>query len=229
MNSRINLTALVLVLCGLALPQAVNATVIGGSVTGGDAATMGGTYVKLTLPLPSSPANTVGIDNFDDWNLYAFDERQSVTLASDLGVDTLGNTGGAGLLTAGTTVSSHYVFFDPPGRTLVNQLGTITFDADILALVTSPSLLNNSDFLGLSQVNYVGTTFRGVEAGDIVTISDPRTITLDWSGYSPGDYIRVLTQASPVPAPGTFVLLAIGLIGWLLSRFAGNGRFLVLS
>ena len=227
MNSKVLVS--VLVICAFALPLAANATVIGGSVTGGDAATRGGTFVKLSLPLSSSPANTVGSDNFDDWNLYAFDERQSVTLTSDLGVDMLWNTGSPGLLTAGTVVSSHYVFFDPPGSALVNQLGTVDFDSDILAVITSTSRLNNSDFLGLTAVNYVATGFRGLEAGDTVSISGPRTISLDWAAYSPGDYIRVLTPASsPVPAPGTFILMLVGFAGWTLSRFARNGR-LVLS
>ena len=59
----------------LALPTA-NATVNSGSVTTGS-----GSFIKL-MPgfTDSTPDNTVGNDNFQNSNLYAFDEDQNTTV-----------------------------------------------------------------------------------------------------------------------------------------------------
>ena len=54
-----------------AVPAA--ATVVGGAVTGGNS---GGVFVQLTTPLanPFGAANSVGADNYQSPNLFAFNE-----------------------------------------------------------------------------------------------------------------------------------------------------------
>ena len=53
------------------MPSA-QATIIGGSVTGGQSATAGGTFIKLTPPVanPFGTPNSVGNDTFQSPNLY---------------------------------------------------------------------------------------------------------------------------------------------------------------
>src|SRR5579862_5466878 len=134
--------------CSLAV--SASATIISGSVTGGSALTAGGTFVKLTPPLgnPFGPPDSVGNDNFQSPNLFGFDETQNVVLTAPLTVDV-----GTSPIPAGTKISSHYVFFDPgPGE---NVIGTVTFNADVLAIITSTATLAASDFLANSAVNYL--------------------------------------------------------------------------
>jgi hypothetical protein len=189
-----------------------SATIIDGAVTGGSAFTAGGTFVKLTVPLanPFGPANSVGNDTFQSPNLFGFDEGQNIVLGAPLNVDV-----GSSPLPAGTTVASHYVFFDPgPSQ---HVIGTVNFDADVLAIITSTTNLAASDFLANTGVNYLSPGLRGLEAGDSVTISGARQILFDTTASSPGDYVRVLTEFSPgagvgtVPEPGSFALLGGGL------------------
>ena len=187
-----------------------DATIIGGSVTGGTAQTAGGIFVKLSVPLSNlfGAPDSVGNDNFQSPNLFGFDEDQNILLTAPLSVDV-----GASPIPAGTTVASHYIFFDP-GPTL-HIVGTVDFDSDVLAIITSTTLLADSDVLANTGVNYLNPGNRGLEAGDSVTISGARQITFDTVASSPGDYVRVLTAFSPaavaVPEPGGIVLLGIGL------------------
>ncbi len=195
------------------------ATIIGGTVTGGTALTAGGTFIKLTVPLanPFGPPDSVGNDNFQSPNLYGFDEDQNILLTAPLTVDV-----GTSPIPAGTIVASHYIFFDPgPSEHII---GTVDFDSDVLAIITSTGTLAASDFLAKTGVNYLSPSDRGLEAGDSVTISGPQQILFDTVASSPGDYVRVLTAKSPAaaaaPEPGDAVLLGSGLLvlAVLLSR-----------
>lgn len=98
--------------------------------------------------------------------------------------------------------------------------GTVEFDSDIVAIITSRDNLIASDGLVNLSANYLSPDLRGLEAGDGVTITGARTISVDFFANSPGDYIRVLTQFSPAaaPEPGTFAVLIFSLFTISLLR-----------
>lgn len=195
-----------------------SATIISGTVTGGDSLSQGGTFQKLEVPFTeSNPDNTVGNNTFQDPNLYGFDEGQNVDITVDLAVDILADGlggGGPGIVSQGSTVASHYIFFDPSGNT--TQMGSVTFDSAIFGIITSTSNLAASDFLINTGVDCLNPAARGLEAGDIVTISGLNTISVGWFASTPGDYIRVLTDFSPaavVPVPAAVWFFPSGLLG----------------
>ena len=193
----------------------VGATIVGGSVvTGGP----GAVFVKLTVPLgnPFGAPNSVGNDTFQSPNLFGFDESQNIVLAAPLVVDAVPS--GSTTLAIGTTVASHYVFFDPEQSTSID--GFVDFDSDIVAIITSTGLLSASDFLANTGVNYLNPAARGLEPGDSVTISGARQIHFVTTASTPGDYVRVLTTFSPgvLPEPGSVVLVGLALAGVALAR-----------
>ena len=124
-------------------------------------------------------------------------------------------TAGAGTIAAGTSISSHYVFFDPNNST--SQIGTVLFDGAILGIITRTAQLLASDFLGNQPaVTYLNPALRGLESNDkagvtqdlMAMILNPNELTVNWRASTPGDYIRVITAASPVPVPAAFGYLA---------------------
>jgi hypothetical protein len=173
------------------LARPVCATITNGTVTGGTALKAGGTFKKLTPPLqnPYGPPNSVGDNNFQSPNLFGFDEDQNIVLSNPLSVNV-----GPSPIAAGTTVASHYIFFDP-GPTLSIQ-GTVDFDSAVLGIITSSVNLNASDFLANTGVNYLSPGNRGIEGGDVMTISAPNQINFKATASTPGDYVRVLTAFS---------------------------------
>ena len=107
------------------------AAVIDGNVTSG-----GGSFEMI-----GTAGLTVGQNNQESSNLFAFNEVQNFTLTSDLIPDI------GGSIAAGTKVSSHYVFFDP--ATLARrQKGFVLFDGPILGIITSTSSLARHGFSG---------------------------------------------------------------------------------
>ncbi len=167
------------------------ATVLGGSATAGSAVVRGGVFQTLTLPLPNAlgQPGSVGDNNFDSDNFFGFDEAQNIVLTGPLQVDLLASTGNSGSLAAGTTVASHYLFFDPgPSRHIV---GTVDFDSAVLAVITSTANLAASDFLAQTGVDYLNPRLRGLEARDVVTITGPNQIDVDFRASSPGETISV--------------------------------------
>ena len=207
----ITATAFVAACAAIGLTPSAQASTISGTVTGGTAFAAGGTFVKLTPPLPNpfGPPNSVGNDTFQSPNLFAFDELQAVLLAAPLLVDVGAN------IAAGTLISSQYVFFDPgPTQTVV---GTVNFSTTVLAIITSTGNLAASDFLG-AAVNYLNPAARGLEAGDVVTISGPNQILFSVAADTPGDYVRVITAATPVaavPEPSTLTLVGMGVVAFV--------------
>ena len=191
----------------LTLITQASATIIGGTIDSGGA---GATFIKLTVPFTqSNPDNTVGNDTFQTVHLYGFDEDQNILLAAALTVDAVPS--GSTTLPAGTTVASHYIFFDPVSGSIN---GTVDFDSDIVAIISSTSRLLASDFLANTGVTYLNPSARGLEVGDSVTISGIRQIRFDTTASTPGDYVRILTAFSPgaeVPEPGTAALIGVAL------------------
>jgi hypothetical protein len=148
-----------------------------------------GQFVKLETDVPFD----VGADNFNTDHLYAFDEDQNIVLERAIRVDIGGEIG---IILGGTTVASHYVFFDSLEGV---HHGYVYFNAPILGVAAYQDTTGATDFLANTFVNYISSELRGLEEGDQVWIDevDPHRLWVYWAGSSPGDYIRVFTQHSP--------------------------------
>ena len=175
--------------------------IVSGEITGGSAKSSG-QFVCLSVPFSDSqPENTVGMDNHQTDNLYGFDEAQAVLLSEDLPVDVLAvgleGESKSPVLSAGITVASHYLFFDPDS--VHAQVGEVRFDGTVLAIITSGGKLTATDALLGADVDYLSPHLRGLEREqeDSVEIIDPRTVRVEWTAGSPGDYIRVITEYTP--------------------------------
>lgn len=190
-----------------------SAFVVGGNVTGGLAGDRGGVFVELD----PTTGFMVGNDNFNNAHLYAFDENQntssSVALSMDIGAD----------ISSGQAFSSHYVFFDA-FRSGTTQIGYVDFSTPIIGITTTAQNLAATDSFGHPAVTYVDPSLRGLEVHDIVGIdqTNANRLNVDWLASSPGDYIRVFTQAdvTPVPLPSgvALMLFAFGGLGLVRRR-----------
>jgi hypothetical protein len=163
------------------------------------------------------PPTSLGPDPFGQKRFFAFYEQQNVVLDKKVRVD-------RGWLGKGELVSSQYVMFDP--SQIVRDTVSVTFDSEILGVVTKKHRLRKSDFLGAEGVGYRGFRKRGSEWRDHYTISaDGRTITFRHRAGSPGDNIRIITRGREiippppppppidppaVPEPGAALLFGLG-------------------
>jgi len=163
-----------------------------GQIVGGDATTI-------------APPAAVGADNFDTDELFAFAERQNVTLSSDLTVD-------GGVIAAGTVVSSFYVVYDPDETGAF--VGTVEFADQIIGVITDTAGQNASDFLGAPGTNYLNPSLRGLEDPPDTASFSGSVLSVNLQASTPGDAIRVIT----VPAPASALAL-VGLAGLRRRRY----------
>lgn len=154
-----------------------------------------------------------GATNFHQ---QAFNEEQDVLLSRNLDHD-------YGTLMEGLMGDSHMIFLNTPvGQGGALDLQTWTFDglilgvmSDILGTLEAAS----NDLLGWHDTTYPGSFIcRGMEGDDWYEV-DGNTIQVRMGVNEPGDWIRVVTAANPIPEPGTMLLIGLGLIG-----FAGLRR-----
>lgn len=176
-----------------------------------DASIVGGTVTEI------SPPPAVFNDSYLTDALVGYDEKQGYTLASGLSVDLLASTSSPGMVSAGTTLDSHYFFLDPVSF-LIEDSWTIVFDKPVLAIITSTDLVFASDYLGAAGTIYPGPfEKRGLENCDVcvdeVTLLDAYTLQVSLHVTEPGDWFRVVTAASPVPVPAAAWLFGSGLLG----------------
>jgi hypothetical protein len=157
----------------------------------------------------------------------AFNERQGVTLTRDIEFDD-------GWIAEGTRVDSHMIFLNAPlGESAIDFFVEWVFDGEILGVMSdAPGKLEaaSTDLLGHLDTEYPeiqpdGSLYpsRGLRKSsnplppdaDGYLFSDS-TLTLNMKVSRPGDWIRVVTAAGPIPEPGTLILFGSGLFGLLI-------------
>lgn len=215
-------TLFTLALGGLLFSFTPNASaiIVSGAVLDGmfasDAYDAGGVFQQLTPPI-----GNVGQNNHQSPNLFGFNEDQNILVPSPITMDIYNpSVLGSNIIPTGSTVASHYIFFDP-GPTM-RVKGYVEFDAVVIGILTSRDNMIATDFLVADSANYLSPGLRGLESGDRVSI-DPinqKRINIErFAASNPGDYIRVLTDFSPggaattVPEPSTMILTFMGIAG----------------
>ena len=149
--------------------------------------------------------------------MFAFDERQCVTLLAPLKVNisapgTYDETDDLtpAQIPAGTRVSSHFVQADRATSVATIVLdGSLTTDTPILGLITANGSLSNSDFLGaIGTVYPTGSSGRAMQfnGGDSVVLdAGLQSVTIHSENWRHADQVRVITECAlppPPPPPG---------------------------
>lgn len=186
-----------LLLAGFFISGFSLATITGGYVT------TSGNFLNVSpppIPSPSGlcPPNSVGANCHQTPDLWGFDEDQNIIIPAPLAVDDINGDGivdaGAELPT-GSTVASHYIFFDPGPST--RMTGCVSFDSDVVATVFLTDNLADSDYLANTGVNYLNPGLRGLELNQDIATFSGNEVCVNFVASNPGDYIRVLTNFSP--------------------------------
>jgi hypothetical protein len=167
-----------------------------------------GQITKIPAP-PSVELNELESNT----TMFAFDERQCVTLLAPLKVNiTMPGTYGAGdpltpgSIPAGALVSSHFVQADRATSGATELEGTLTTSGRILGLVTANGSLSNSDFLGaIGTVYPTWSNGRAMQfkGGDWVILdAGLLSVTVHTSTWRHADQVRVITECV-LPPGGT--------------------------
>ncbi len=174
-----------------------------------------------------------------DTTVFLFEEQVAFILPTELSAEITSPTTvvspGSGItpgtIAAGTAVDSFFLHADTatPDVPFIFD-GSITFDREIIAVILFGSTLDASDLLGAAGTVYPApgsNPLRGIaepgSSGDAVTLSgDRRTLTFtsrvtELLGVGQ-DQLRIVTQATAVPEPGTLWLIGLGLFSSALFR-----------
>lgn len=172
----------------------------------------------------SSPPSDVRSNQWEsDTHARIFQERQSLTLTQPVSVDvTLPGTVrlapddlSPATIGVGTVLNSYYLHLDSVADNFIDLRGSITFDSDIIGVITGvKDGITSNDFgsslaLSNSILGRVGLSYsRGATdllPQDFFTITpDLRTLTFRLTTAPGDDNLRIITS---VPEPSGFLLM----------------------
>src|SRR6476659_8475559 len=148
------------------------------------------------IPVPASVVISSGAGGARHTHQQAFNGRQVVLVpAAGLTVD-------AGIVPAGTAVSSHMIFLNQPDCAPCSSLDDVgevwSFSGPIIGVMSDRNGSHeaaSTPLLGAPGTIYQApATDRGLEPNDTFTVAG-NTITVNMHVTQPGDWIRVVTQA----------------------------------
>lgn len=144
---------------------------------------------------------------------FAWDEQQGV-FVPPIPVNMLNNPGNSGAPVPGVysnVVDSHMIHFAPHVAPGFNAVGSVTFAANIVAVIWNDVFLNISDpFVGAGGTAYpTGNPMRGMSLPSALSVNTNVLQFNLWgvAGTLDFEQIRVLTER--VPAPGPIALLGM--------------------
>lgn len=192
------------------------------------AASMGGiTAVGGSATLIPAPPSTVLGANQSGTSAWAFNEAGPITLAAPVevnvtapGLYTSDASLTPGIIPAGTTVFSHYLYSDPVGGAVSTYEGFVEVDQPIIGIMVLRNRLNATDAIfGAPGTLYADNSARGLE---LATNADSFRLTVSGNRVefvfrtsTATDDIRIIT----VPGAG-----ATGLAGVALTAAARRRR-----
>lgn len=197
-----------------AVASCLTATFISATAHAGIVSVTGATTHLGVAPPAANPIALNGV------NAFAWDEQQGV-FVPPIPVDMLNNPGNSGAPVPGiysNIVDSHMIHFAPHTAPGFNAVGSVTFAANIVAVIWNDVFLNISDpFVGAGGTAYpTGNPFRGMSLPSALSINANVLQFNLWgvAGTLDFEQVRVLTER--VPAPGSVALL--GLAGLVIAR-----------
>src|SRR5579884_3847298 len=198
---------------------------VSAGVANAGISSISGQIVQISPPPSVSFDGSNGALESND-HMFVFNERQNVTLASDLPTDisqpgTYGPDCGCnpltpGVIPAGTTVSSTFVHADPvgmPSKPNVLQ-ATIVTDSDILGIEVCGNARPDCGVNGLDisdpilgapgtiyPTNVFGRSMNFTTQQDfLIWVVDNRTVMIQTATRDHADQIRIITKGTPPPA-----------------------------
>lgn len=183
-----------------------------------------------------SPPPSVVFNDFESSSkIFMFTEQSNFPLPVNVTVDITdpgyyerNYSSTSSVITAGTSVDCHFVFFDPVGNQSSTVSGAISFGTEILGIICTRGPLDATDsVLGVSGTRYdTGRNARNFENGaERVTLSDDRlTFTINnFHATYPGENVRILTQ------PGSGGSGSFGMNTLVTSEHQRAGQILLID
>ncbi len=164
------------------------------------------------ISAPSLISDDTGATNNSQ---QGFNEQQSYLLAADLDID-------GGSIASGTVIDSHMIFLNTASGNSYQYNKLWTFSGDILGVIQQKNDLVASNYLGHHDTTYeLNFNNVGLESNESYSVLGNQ-LTLTMKVSEPGDWIRVITASSlvpaPVPVPAAVWLFCSALIGLFVGR-----------